>query len=397
MDYFSRSIQNALLATLILGVVFSAGVPRAFAASNAVVNATTQISVCGNGIKEDGEQCDGSDFGGATCTYLGFTGGALSCSPSCEYNTSNCTTTADQTATAIFLASIGGNYTVTDNTNNDSLAISLLPNFYSQDLTLEMLAFATSTAASSIETAPSGDHFVGDAYQLVFVDSNGTVVHSISRSATVTISYTAGDMPGIAANTIAPYFFDPRNTGWSPVTSYNSGTSAHTVTFTTSSFSAFALFGMPPASPKTATNLEGSIFPLWAWPFLYTQSNPLLKSLSTILTSSVHMEQPSSTPENVLVQPSLSSVSTSPSFPSTPSTSTYPQTHRKSRRGSSPTGVVKTFSPAHATSQNSVIGTSEAKVPAPSLLSQIVVHSVAILKMVASVAAVVFLIGRFLL
>ena len=48
-------------------------------------------SVCGNGVLEDGEECDGSDLGGATCQSMGFTGGGeLSCTASCTLDTSGC-------------------------------------------------------------------------------------------------------------------------------------------------------------------------------------------------------------------------------------------------------------------------------------------------------------------
>lgn len=50
--------------------------------------------MCGNGIKEGSEQCDGNDLGGASCTSLGYKGGTLLCSPSCEFNTSGCTTSS---------------------------------------------------------------------------------------------------------------------------------------------------------------------------------------------------------------------------------------------------------------------------------------------------------------
>jgi hypothetical protein len=47
--------------------------------------------VCGNGIKEIGEACDGNDFGGLTCFNFGFSGGSLSCNSDCTINTSACT------------------------------------------------------------------------------------------------------------------------------------------------------------------------------------------------------------------------------------------------------------------------------------------------------------------
>lgn len=47
--------------------------------------------VCGNGIKESGESCDGSDLGGQTCQSQGFGGGTLACTASCTLDTSGCT------------------------------------------------------------------------------------------------------------------------------------------------------------------------------------------------------------------------------------------------------------------------------------------------------------------
>ncbi len=48
---------------------------------------------CGDGIIISGEQCDSSNLGGASCISQGFTGGSLSCTSACTFNTSLCTLT----------------------------------------------------------------------------------------------------------------------------------------------------------------------------------------------------------------------------------------------------------------------------------------------------------------
>ncbi len=49
-------------------------------------------AVCGNGIAEVGELCDGGDLRGFTCENLnvGFSGGNLACSNICSFNTTGC-------------------------------------------------------------------------------------------------------------------------------------------------------------------------------------------------------------------------------------------------------------------------------------------------------------------
>jgi pimeloyl-ACP methyl ester carboxylesterase len=47
-------------------------------------------SSCGNNIKGSGEDCDGADFGGTSCTSKGYDGGSLSCTSSCKIDTRNC-------------------------------------------------------------------------------------------------------------------------------------------------------------------------------------------------------------------------------------------------------------------------------------------------------------------
>jgi cysteine-rich repeat protein len=55
--------------------------------------------ICGDGSLDNGEQCDGSNLGGASCASLGYSGGTLSCTTACAFNTSGCTS-ANQAPTA---------------------------------------------------------------------------------------------------------------------------------------------------------------------------------------------------------------------------------------------------------------------------------------------------------
>lgn len=52
---------------------------------------TSGCFVCGDGVKEDTEPCDGTQFGDSSCGSEGFLGGSLSCTAQCELDTSACT------------------------------------------------------------------------------------------------------------------------------------------------------------------------------------------------------------------------------------------------------------------------------------------------------------------
>ncbi len=49
-----------------------------------------QGAVCGNNVRETGEDCDGYDLGGLSCASLGYINGTLSCNGSCTYNPNLC-------------------------------------------------------------------------------------------------------------------------------------------------------------------------------------------------------------------------------------------------------------------------------------------------------------------
>lgn len=67
---------------------------------------------CGDNILQtyNGEQCDGTDLGGKTCSSLGYDSGTLSCRADCSYDVSNCrhTTTTIQSPTTTVSSASGG-------------------------------------------------------------------------------------------------------------------------------------------------------------------------------------------------------------------------------------------------------------------------------------------------
>lgn len=48
-------------------------------------------AMCGDGIAQSPEPCDGADLNGYTCESGGFSGGDLTCTPNCQIDTSECT------------------------------------------------------------------------------------------------------------------------------------------------------------------------------------------------------------------------------------------------------------------------------------------------------------------
>lgn len=58
--------------------------------SSLTVEIFATVPGCGDSLITSGEQCDGVNLGGSSCSSLGFSSGILSCSSACTFNTSQC-------------------------------------------------------------------------------------------------------------------------------------------------------------------------------------------------------------------------------------------------------------------------------------------------------------------
>ncbi|MEK6918182.1 MAG: MopE-related protein [Nanoarchaeota archaeon] len=72
-------------------------------------------SACGNGIVDGIEQCDRLNLNGQTCTTQGFTSGTLSCTSSCTFNTTTCTSGVPPTL--VIISPLNGSTTPNSNIN----------------------------------------------------------------------------------------------------------------------------------------------------------------------------------------------------------------------------------------------------------------------------------------
>lgn len=229
---------------------------KVFVAQAAAIQATIKITVCGNSIKETGEQCDGTDLGGTSCTSLGYYGGTLGCSAACQRQTNSCIFTAPQvSATPTINYSNGGATTLT-NTNSTAVVFNFPQNFYTENLKLEANSYSSSFFASD-KPAPSGKNFAGKTYDFSFIipsgAQEGTQISTLSAPVPITISYLDSDISGLDESTLVPYRWGANDTSWQLISGATIDTANNKITFSTTHFSSFAIFGSSPTVTPTPT------------------------------------------------------------------------------------------------------------------------------------------------
>lgn len=77
----TRNLFLVVLSLLLVGPLFVHAI---------TVEISATVPGCGDGVIGIGEQCEGSNLGGSSCSSLGFTDGSLSCTSACTFNTSQC-------------------------------------------------------------------------------------------------------------------------------------------------------------------------------------------------------------------------------------------------------------------------------------------------------------------
>jgi len=86
---------------------------------------------CGDGIIQGNEQCDGANLGGKTCAELGYLSGNLSCTSQCIFDFGNCTSTT----------------IVTNNLGDANAPVNALPNASDIVASIQSISLSPETIA----------------------------------------------------------------------------------------------------------------------------------------------------------------------------------------------------------------------------------------------------------
>lgn len=101
-------IGISFLVVFFLSLKFFVTVGPIFAASTDAIDIEVRLSVCGDSVIENPEDCEGVDLNSATCVSEGYASGDLSCTISCEFDYTDCVPLPSPTPTPTPSPSSGG-------------------------------------------------------------------------------------------------------------------------------------------------------------------------------------------------------------------------------------------------------------------------------------------------
>jgi hypothetical protein len=172
------------------------------------------------------------EFAGAASLYTFLVGGA------------------EKSATSSVPYAVASSHSFETTKSGNSSQLTFPANFYSESLDLEVDSYSK-TSVETTKPAPSGKDFVGKSYDFNLFDSAGGPVRAVNKAVTIVIQYADDDVEGIDETTLVPYRWGSGDSSWQLITGGAIDVVNNQVTFFTTLFSSFAIFGSPAATPET--------------------------------------------------------------------------------------------------------------------------------------------------
>jgi hypothetical protein len=158
-------------------------------------------------------------------------------------------------ATSSVSHSSASNHSFDTNKAHNSSKLTFPANFYDEPVDLEVDSHSKDSFGA-VKPAPSGKNFVGKAYDFNLFDADGAPVTSVNKAINIVLEYADDDVTGIDESTLTPYRWGSGDSSWQLITGGTVDTVNNKITFSTTLFSSFTIFGSPvaeePAPPAPA-------------------------------------------------------------------------------------------------------------------------------------------------
>lgn len=164
-----------------------------FAQADVTITATVN-GACGNGTLESGEQCDGTDLGGLSCSSFNFSSGILSCTQLCTFNISQCVAYVPPPPGGGGGGGGGGGVVVTPNGNATAVFTGQAFPGSSVSLLRDGVVVASSVAGPDANFQISSSNLTLGMYSfsLIAEDADGLTSQTQSFSLSLTSGISAG-------------------------------------------------------------------------------------------------------------------------------------------------------------------------------------------------------------